>query len=117
MSRRERLDRILDAGARALSRRGYHGTTMRDVAREAHVGLATLYHYVGGKEDLLYLAQQRILDPALASAQAALAARGARERLKALVTDHIRRVQPRPAEAAVLADRLGHLAGECGRRI
>ena len=46
MARAERLDLILDAGARVLAERGWHGTTMRDVAAEAGVGVATVYHYL-----------------------------------------------------------------------
>ena len=117
MSRADRLEAILDAGARVLGERGWHGTTMRDVADEAGVGLATLYHYLGGRDDLLYQTQMRVLQAADASAQAALAGRGARERLRALLTDHVRRVMARPVVAAVLAGRLGRLPGERGRRV
>jgi AcrR family transcriptional regulator len=111
------MEAILAAGARVLGERGWHGTTMRDVAEAAGVGLATLYHYLGGREDLLYQAEMRILGAAEASAQAALAGRGARDRLRALLTDHIRRVLAQPVVAPVLAGRLGTVPGERGRRV
>ncbi len=102
MRRDARFGQILDAAARVFSERGYHGSTMREVAREARASLAKLYRYIGDKEDLLYQVQRRILEAAVASAQAALAARSARERLRALVTDHVRRVMARPYEADVI---------------
>lgn len=117
MARAERLDRILEGGARVLGERGYHGTTMRDVAKAAGVSFGTLYHYLAGKDDLLYQVQRRILDAAVASARATLAARGAGNRLRALVTDHIRRVLARPAEAAVLSSAFGSSRGDRNRRI
>jgi AcrR family transcriptional regulator len=117
VARAERLAVILEAGARVLGERGYHGASMRDVAEAADTSLGTLYHYLGGKEDLLYQVQRRVLEAAVASAWAALAARGARDRLRALLTDHVRRVLARPVEAAILAGTLGAPRGERGRRI
>jgi AcrR family transcriptional regulator len=112
-----RLGEILEAGARVLAERGVHGATMRRVAREARTSLANLYHYVGGREDLLYRVHARVLEAAVASAQAALGARGARERLRALVTDHVRRVLARPVEAEVLRGPPGLLRGDRARRL
>lgn len=117
MARTERLDRILEAGARVLGERGYHGASMRYLAEAAGVSLGTLYHYLAGKEDLLYQVQHRLLEVAVASARASLAARGARERLRALLTDHVRRILAHPVEAAVLTGSLGRLRGDKARRV
>jgi len=38
-----------------MAARGYHGTSIRDIARETGRSLAGLYHYFRGKEDLLFL--------------------------------------------------------------
>ncbi len=117
MGRAERLEPILDGAAEVLSERGYFGTTMRDVASQAGVSLATLYHYVAGKDDLVYRVELRLLTAAVASARATLAGRGSRDRLKALLTDHIRRVQACPAEAQSIAGRLAPRRGEGARRL
>ena len=101
MNRDARLAALLDAGAEVLSERGFHGTGMREVARAAGVGIASVYRYFADKEDLLYQVERRILEAAIASAEASLAGRGARDRLRAVVTDHVRRILQRPAEAAV----------------
>jgi AcrR family transcriptional regulator len=57
MGDEERGDRrrtqILDAAARVLAERGYHRTTVRDIAREAGVADGTIYLYFSSKQDLL----------------------------------------------------------------
>lgn len=117
VARSERLDQILEAGAHVLGERGYHGASMRHVAEASGASLGTLYHYLAGKEDLLYQVQRRILEAAVASAHASLAARGARERLRGLLTDHVRRALALRVEPAVLAGALGRLRGERERRL
>lgn len=48
--------RIVVAGSRLLSERGWAGTSMREVAREAGVSVETIYATVGSKPDLLKVA-------------------------------------------------------------
>lgn len=117
MRRDRRLTEILEAGARVLAERGPHGATMRRVAKEARTSLANLYHYVGSREDLIYRVHQRVLVAAVASAEAVLAARAPRERLGALLTDHVARVASRPAEADVLRGSPAGLRGDRARRV
>lgn len=102
MRRDRRRERILDAGAELLAERSVHGMTMRDVAARAGTSGPNLYRYVQGKEELVYLVQQRALERAIRSAEAAMVIRGARLQLKSLVTDHIRRVLAFPPEARLL---------------
>jgi len=115
--RDRRLEQILRAGAEVLAERGFFGCTMRNVAARAGVSPANLYHYVGGKEELLYMVEQRVLDRAIASAEAAGAVRGAKEQLKSLVTDHIRRVLAFPAEAALLQGASAPMPDHLRRRL
>lgn len=102
MRRDERFLAIVDAAAAVIAEKGYHGATMRDVAEARDVSAANLYRYLSGKEDMLYQVQRRILEAAVTSAEAALTARSARDRLRAVVTDHIRRVVARPGEAEII---------------
>jgi AcrR family transcriptional regulator len=46
-------DSVLDAAARRLASHGIAGTTVDDVAAEAGVSRATVYRYVGGKNDMV----------------------------------------------------------------
>ncbi len=47
--------RLLDAGLEAFGRRGFHGTTTRDIAAAAGLSPAALYVHHRSKEELLYL--------------------------------------------------------------
>jgi multiple sugar transport system permease protein len=50
----QRLDALLAAAARIFAERGYHATSMRDLARSSGLSLAGIYHYVERKQDLLF---------------------------------------------------------------
>lgn len=56
--RRAQLTR---AAIACFSDRGYHTTTIRDVAERADVSIGLVYQYIGDKEDLLFLALQEVL--------------------------------------------------------
>src|SRR5206468_11098090 len=45
--------RILDAAALVMSREGFAGTKLSDIASEADVKIATLYYYFPSREDLV----------------------------------------------------------------
>jgi AcrR family transcriptional regulator len=86
----ERYDTILDAALATFARRGFHHASIRDIARAARLSLAGLYHYVGGKDELLFLVLDRALDTLGAMADAALeGAETAEARLRALVRTHL----------------------------
>lgn len=51
--RRLRLQRILSAARQLFLQTGFQNTTIADIAREAGIGLGTLYLYAPSKEDLL----------------------------------------------------------------
>jgi AcrR family transcriptional regulator len=44
---------ILDAALELFERRGFHGTTVPDIARAASVGAGTIYRYFAGKDELV----------------------------------------------------------------
>jgi TetR/AcrR family transcriptional regulator, cholesterol catabolism regulator len=48
------VDRIREGAAELFRERGYSGTTTRALSAVAGIEKASLYHHVGGKEDLLY---------------------------------------------------------------
>jgi AcrR family transcriptional regulator len=49
---RERVDEIRRAAAAVFHERGFHATTIADVAEAAQMDRATLYYYVGSKQQL-----------------------------------------------------------------
>src|SRR5436190_931007 len=49
----ERRREIVDQAAALFDRRGYHGTSLEDVAASVGLRKASLYHYFRGKDDIL----------------------------------------------------------------
>lgn len=55
----ERRDQIFQAASKLIQKKGYHMTTLRHVSRETGISLGSLYDYIAGKEDILYLVQAK----------------------------------------------------------
>jgi AcrR family transcriptional regulator len=70
MSAREEL---LAAAAELFTTRGYTATTTRAVAERAGMRQASMYHYVGGKQDLLAELLEGTVTPSLTLARTLLA--------------------------------------------
>lgn len=86
----ERLERLLTTAARVFAAKGYHSTTMRDLSRATGMSLAGMYHYVQGKDELLFLTQQRCFTRVLDGAERALAAgTDPVDRLERFIRHHI----------------------------
>jgi AcrR family transcriptional regulator len=86
----ERYDAILDAALAEFALRGFHQASIREIARAAQLSLAGLYHYVGGKDELLFLVLDRALDTLGTMVDAALDDAGTAEaRLLSLVSTHL----------------------------
>ncbi len=85
-----RYDGILGAACDVIARRGFHQASIREIARAAGLSLAGLYHYVGGKPELLFLVLDRALDRLIDDLDRALAgARTPEERLRGLIRTHL----------------------------
>jgi len=57
-----RRDQIVDAAWACFARKGYHQTTMQDIATEAGLSAGAIYRYFPGKEALLKAAADRSLE-------------------------------------------------------
>jgi AcrR family transcriptional regulator len=58
-------ERIVDAAYRALVKRGYHETSMKDIATEAGVAPGLAHYYFETKEDLLVAAIEHACQPVI----------------------------------------------------
>lgn len=78
---------VLDSAVRLFNARGYHGTTMRDIARGADMTVASIYHHFASKQEILLSIMLRALHGALELTRAALIRAGGSpaEQLAALV--------------------------------
>ncbi len=118
MTHDERLETLLDTAARVFAEKGYHPTSMRDLARATGLSLAGIYHYVRGKEELLYLIQDRCFSAVLAGAEQAVEGIGdPAARLDAFIHHHLAFFAGHMAEMKVLSHEADSLAGDARLRI
>jgi len=114
----ERLDQLLSRAAQVFADKGYHSTTMRDLAAASGMSLAGMYYYVRGKEELLALIQERCFSRVVAGADQALApASDPLERLQAFIRHHVTFFAAHMAEMKVLSHEATSLSGERQRRV
>ena len=57
---RKRHEQIVDAAGPLFSIKGYHSTSVRDIASALNMNIASLYKYVSTKDDILFLFYRRI---------------------------------------------------------
>jgi len=58
----ERRKQVIHAATKLFSLRGYHTTTIHQIAREAGVSSGLIYQYFGDKDDVLFLTLKLVLD-------------------------------------------------------
>ena len=46
---------IIEGASRVLFEKGFHGTSIRDIAAACDMSMGQLYHYISSKDDILYL--------------------------------------------------------------
>jgi len=72
----QQRDRILKAAAHCFNRKGYSGTSLKDVANMLGLTDPALYYYVKNKEELVYLCYVRAADVGREAMQKAVAEGG-----------------------------------------
>lgn len=83
-------ERVRQAAVKLFAAKGFHGTGIRDLAQEAELSSASLYHYMGTKEDLLVAIMSESLRRLLDAAEETTAGlTDPASRLSTLVTLHV----------------------------
>jgi AcrR family transcriptional regulator len=102
---------IADVATRLFHDRGYHGTSIRDIAREADVGIATLFHHYDSKMELLRGIVDAEVNGLVADVDGAVAAAGSdpADRLGAVARACARHHHERPLQSALAASELRSL--------
>lgn len=111
-------DRIRDAAVALFYERGYHGTTMRELAAAAGIRPGAIYNHYASKQELLVtVAGGSMLALMTGARERVDAAEGPEARLRALVGWHVRFHAERRLEAIVQDTQLNALEPENRERV
>jgi AcrR family transcriptional regulator len=103
-------EEILAAAARSIATLGFHGMSMRELARVTGKGLASFYAHFDSKEDVLFELQSTAFDDLIARAKAAMRAEhDPVERLHAFILSHLTYFAEHPDVMRVLVQEAGAL--------
>ncbi|NIH87007.1 TetR/AcrR family transcriptional regulator [Amycolatopsis granulosa] len=103
--------RVRRAAVKLFAAKGFHGTGIRDLAHTAKISSASLYHYMGTKEDLLVGIMRECLDRLLLAARQTLeTVDDPVAALSALVTLHVMAHAAQPDETRVVDHEVGALS-------
>jgi AcrR family transcriptional regulator len=113
-----KLRDLLEQSAVLFARKGYHNTSIRDIAAEMNTSLAGLYYYFDTKEELLYLISKNSFDSVLQSLQEKLnGVQSPAEQLQALVQNHLHYFVTHLDSMKVLAHESDSLTGDYYEKI
>jgi len=114
----EKLQHILKTAAKIFAEKGFHRTSVRDIARATKMSLAGLYYYFTTKEELLYLIQERCFVTLLDRwERAASAETDARTRIRVFAENHLSFFLHNMHEMKVMAHEDESLTGEFNEKI
>lgn len=113
MGRPGRREQILEAAADLFADKGYHATTVRDIAEVSGMLSGSLYAHFGSKEDLLFEIVQRAAGQFMAAVEPiARGSGGAGDRLRKAMAAHIQVVADSIAAATVFNHEWQGVSGE-----
>ena len=58
----KRRIQIIKAAAKLFSKKGYHRTSVKEIAKVSGISIGSLYDYIKNKEDILYFFYERYVD-------------------------------------------------------
>jgi TetR/AcrR family transcriptional regulator, cholesterol catabolism regulator len=109
----EKLQLILKTSAKIFAEKGFHHTSVRDIARATKMSLSGLYYYFTTKEELLYLIQERCFLTLLQRwEQAADPQMDVRARIRAFAENHLSFFLHNMPEMKVMAHEDESLTGD-----
>jgi TetR/AcrR family transcriptional regulator, cholesterol catabolism regulator len=107
---RTRRDELLAKAAHLFRKKGYHATTMKDIAAELEILPGSLYHHIESKESLLVEIMQRGIEVLLERVRPIAASDLApSEKLKAIVQTHVLSITEHPDVLTVFLHELKSL--------
>src|ERR1700682_404335 len=101
-------DEILKAGIRLFARRGFHETSMSEVARDAKVSKALIFWHFKTKEELFLAVLNRLLEPYFIDFAEEVGALDERAQLRKLVQSYLLFVRDNAASVRFFLGQLLH---------
>ena len=99
---RSRRTDVRDAALGLFAERGYHGTSMKDIAEAVGMRAPSLYNHVGAKQELLVeIAERTLVDLQRLHEEAVASTRDVAEALRRAVEAHVRYHAHHPREVRV----------------
>src|SRR5919202_6598779 len=91
---RELAEEVYTAALRLFREKGYHATSMQDIAAAVGLYKGSLYHYIGSKEDLLVQVFERAMGSLLADVERITRdpTAGPTAQLRAIILAHVQAV-------------------------
>ena len=111
---RERGEQVYAAALRLFREKGYHATSMQDIAAAVGLYKGSLYHYIGGKEELLVQAFERAMGGLLVDVERIVADTSLRPsaQLRLVIGAHVEAVAENLDALTVYLHEFRALAGE-----
>jgi AcrR family transcriptional regulator len=111
---RERSEEVYRAALRLFREKGYHATSMQDIAAAVGLYKGSLYHYIGGKEDLLVQVFERAMSTLLVDVERIVAdtSIGPSAQLRLIVQAHVSAVSENLDALTVYLHEFRALAGD-----
>jgi TetR/AcrR family transcriptional regulator, cholesterol catabolism regulator len=116
---RERGEEVYEAALRLFREKGYHATSMQDIAAVVGLYKGSLYHYIGGKEDLLIQVFERAMGSLLDEVEgiACDSALGPTAQLRQIIQVHVNAVATNLDALTVYLHEWRALGGESLARV
>jgi TetR/AcrR family transcriptional regulator, cholesterol catabolism regulator len=111
---RERAEEVYAAALRLFREKGYHATSMQDIAAAVGLYKGSLYHYIAGKEDLLVAVFERAMAGLLDQVERIATDESLRpsEQLRLVIGAHVQAVTSNVDALTVYLHEFRALAGE-----
>ncbi len=93
MTGRERREQLLDIGRRLFAERGLDGTSIEEIAAQAHVSKPVVYEHFGGKEGLYAVVVDREVERFLAMATRLLSGEDTRAKFEVAAVSLLRYIE------------------------
>ena len=114
----DRLAEIYDAAARIICDKGFHAMSMNDIAQAVGMTKAGIYHYIEGKQNMLFAIMNFGMDQLDEGVIApASAIDDPEERLRAIIHNHAKLITQGSNAITVLVDELAGLSAAQRKKI